>query len=205
MVHQKQAPMACPAMGACFWFARSEDSNRATAPQRRNQQSCGLLVSPRESPRGSSRPVARRGGRALRKRKAYFFCITLRESRRLCTIGDENSSCRVGIRPPGHHRQRRLDRHRGAGAARGHHWRRQRHRRRQRRGEGYPPRTAWLWATPAASSGGWTDRARQEWSARQNHTSKVQARKTPALLCGGALPKQSEPQFWGRGGATRSR
>ena len=59
MVHQMQAPMACPAMGAYFWFARSEDSNRATAPQRRNQQSSGLLVSPRESPRESSRPAVR--------------------------------------------------------------------------------------------------------------------------------------------------
>ena len=28
----KASPMACPATGACFWFARSEDSNRATAP-----------------------------------------------------------------------------------------------------------------------------------------------------------------------------
>ena len=65
--------MACPAMGACFWFARSEDANRATAPQRRNQQSCELLVSPRESPRGTFLPAARGGGRALRKRRAYFF------------------------------------------------------------------------------------------------------------------------------------
>ena len=61
MVHQKQAPAAYPAVGACFWFARSEDSNRATAPQRRNQQSGGLLVSPRESPRGMRRSAGFRG------------------------------------------------------------------------------------------------------------------------------------------------
>ena len=43
--------MLYPAVGALFWFVRSEDSNRATAPQRRAQQSSGLLGSPRESPR----------------------------------------------------------------------------------------------------------------------------------------------------------
>ena len=75
MVHQKQAPTAYPAVGACFWFARSEDSNRATAPQRRNQQSCGLLVSPRESPRGMRRSAGPDGGQPYGKRRAYFFVL----------------------------------------------------------------------------------------------------------------------------------
>ena len=100
--------MACPAMGACFWFARSEDSNscagdrrlrrkqgaeagaavgkgervakpapvtatRKTAPQRRNQQSCGLLVSPRESPRGMRRSAGPDGG-SLTESVGLLFC-----------------------------------------------------------------------------------------------------------------------------------
>ena len=99
--------MACPAMGACFWFARSEDSNSCAGDRRlrrkqgaeagaavaegkprprgaarcgyRNSYSAGRPTSrpaktplrgvfrARESPRGSSRPAARGGGRALRK------------------------------------------------------------------------------------------------------------------------------------------
>ena len=73
MVHQKQAPTAYPAVGACFWFARSEDSNRATAPQRRNQQSGGLLVSPRESPRGLRRSAGPDGG-SLTESVGLLFC-----------------------------------------------------------------------------------------------------------------------------------
>ena len=60
-------------MGACFWFARSEDSNRATAPQRRNQQSGGLLVSPRESPRGLRRSAGPDGG-SLTESVGLLFC-----------------------------------------------------------------------------------------------------------------------------------
>ena len=48
---KRKPPRRIPPWGLCFWFVRSEGSNRATAPQCRNQQSCGLLVSPRESPR----------------------------------------------------------------------------------------------------------------------------------------------------------
>ena len=73
MVHQKQAPTAGHAVGACFWFARSEDSNRATAPQRRNQQSAGLLVSPRESPRGMRRSAGPDGG-SLTESVGLLFC-----------------------------------------------------------------------------------------------------------------------------------
>ena len=73
MVHQKQAPTAYPAVGACFWFARSEDSNRATAPQRRNQQSSGLLVSPRVSPRGMRRSAGPDGG-SLTESVGLLFC-----------------------------------------------------------------------------------------------------------------------------------
>ena len=76
MAHQKQAPTAYPAVGACFWFARSEDSNRATAPQRRNQQSGGLLVSPRESPRGMRRSAGPDGGQPYGKRRAAFYCYS---------------------------------------------------------------------------------------------------------------------------------
>ena len=73
MVHQKQAPTAGHAVGTCFWFARSEDSNRATAPQRRNQQSAGLLVSPRESPRGMRRSAGPDGG-SLTESVGLLFC-----------------------------------------------------------------------------------------------------------------------------------
>ena len=48
----KKSPYGVSRRGGSFLVARSEDSNRATAPQCRNQQSSGLLVSPRESPRG---------------------------------------------------------------------------------------------------------------------------------------------------------
>ena len=42
MVHQKQVPMACPAMGACFWFARSEDENSCEGDRRlRRKQGAG--------------------------------------------------------------------------------------------------------------------------------------------------------------------
>ena len=67
-------PTACPAMGTCFWFARSEDSNRATAPQRRAQQSSGLLVSPRESPRGMRRLAGPCGGSSLTESVGLLFC-----------------------------------------------------------------------------------------------------------------------------------
>ena len=66
-------PAAYPAVRTCFWFARSEDSNRATAPQRRNQQSSGLLVSPRESPRGMRRSAGPDGG-SLTESVGLLFC-----------------------------------------------------------------------------------------------------------------------------------
>ena len=47
--HTKRRPQACPAWGR-FLYSRGEGANRATAPQCRNQQSSGLLVSPRETP-----------------------------------------------------------------------------------------------------------------------------------------------------------
>ena len=76
--------------------ARSEDSNRATAPQCRNQQSSGLLVSPRESPRGMGKGAERAGGRDVAatqpygKRKALFYCYNP-ESRAGAPSEDENS------------------------------------------------------------------------------------------------------------------
>ena len=89
MVHQKQAPTAYPAVGACFWFARSEDSNRATAPQRRNQQSGGLLVSPRESPRGMRRSAGSDGGSLTESIGLLFCCYS--PGRRVGADGDLNS------------------------------------------------------------------------------------------------------------------
>ena len=71
MVHQNKAPTACPAVGAFILVARSEDSNRATAPQCRNQQSSGLLVSPRESPRGMGKGAEHAGGRDVPATQPY--------------------------------------------------------------------------------------------------------------------------------------
>ena len=85
MVHQNKAPTAYPAVGAFILVARSEDSNRATAPQCRNQQSSGLLVSPRESPRGMGKGAERAGGRDVAatqpygKRKALFFIAIIQK------------------------------------------------------------------------------------------------------------------------------
>ena len=82
MVHQNKAPTACLNRRRAFILvARSEDSNRATAPQCRNQQSSGLLVSPRESPRGMGKGAERAGGRDVAatqpygKRKALFLLL----------------------------------------------------------------------------------------------------------------------------------
>ena len=80
MVHQNKAPTAYPAVGAFILVARSEDSNRATAPQCRNQQSSGLLVSPRESPRGMGKGAERAGVEMLPLRSLtenvglFFYC-----------------------------------------------------------------------------------------------------------------------------------
>ena len=72
-------------------------ATRKTAPQCRNQQSCGLLVSPRESPRGMGKEAERAGGRDVAaiqpygKRRALFYCNNPECCDSLCTIGDENS------------------------------------------------------------------------------------------------------------------
>ena len=103
MVHQNKAPTAYPAVGAFILVARSEDSNRATAPQCRNQQSSGLLVSPRESPRGMGKEAERAGGRDVAaiqpygKRRALFYCNNPECCDSLCTIGGREQPRR---RPP---------------------------------------------------------------------------------------------------------
>ena len=89
-------PTACPAMGTCFWFARSEDSNRATAPQRRNQQSGGLLVSPRESPRGMRQSAGPDGG-SLTESVGLFFIAIIRDKEK--AVGSR--PCSMSLRQPG--------------------------------------------------------------------------------------------------------
>ena len=113
MVHQNKAPTACPAVGAFILVARSEDSNRATAPQCRNQQSCGLLVSPRESSRGMGKRAERAGGRDVAaiqpygKRRALFFIAIIRDAAAVCAPSEDEKSCGG---------DRRLRRKQGAGA-----------------------------------------------------------------------------------------
>ena len=59
-----------PAQGA---HADAGTATRKTAPQRRNQQSGGLLVSPRESPRGMRRSAGPDGG-SLTESVGLLFC-----------------------------------------------------------------------------------------------------------------------------------
>mgnify|MGYP005777776403 CR=1 FL=1 len=69
-------------------------ATRKIAPQCRNQQSCGLLVSPRESPRGMGKSAERAGGRdapatqPYGKRRALFYCYN--PERRAGAEGDKN-------------------------------------------------------------------------------------------------------------------
>ena len=73
-------------------------ATRKTAPQCRNQQSCGLLVSPRESPRGMGKRAERAGGRGVAATKdsltenvGLFFIAIIRDKEkvagsRLCSM-----------------------------------------------------------------------------------------------------------------------
>ncbi len=90
-------------------------ATRKTAPQCRNQQSSGLLVSPRESPRGMGKEAERAGGRDVAaiqpygKRRALFYCNNPECCDSLCTIGDENSC--EGDRACGGSRERSQGQH----------------------------------------------------------------------------------------------
>ena len=88
MVHQKQAPTAYPAVGVCFWFARSEDSNSCGGDRRlRRKQGAEAGAAVAEAaarPRGASRcghrnPYSAR--RPLRRAKRLLRSLfSLRES-----------------------------------------------------------------------------------------------------------------------------